>query len=262
MTRSIQRRPLVAANWKMNLLPREGAALARELLPKIREEAGFVDVVLCPPYPGLAAVADVLEDGAVGLGAQNSHWEESGAYTGEVSPRMLLTLACQWVILGHSERRQLFGETDEGVNQRTRAALAAGLNPILCIGETIDQRDAGQVESTVLGQLDRGLDGLTAEEVLAVAVAYEPVWAIGTGRTATPEEAESVHALIRDRLCEGFGEAADAVRILYGGSVKPENAGELFGQTDIDGGLIGGASLRAEDFAAIVRAATREAEQP
>ncbi len=256
MTRSMPRRPLVAANWKMNLLPQEGAALARELLPQIREETGSVDVVLCPPYPGLAAVAAVLEDGAVGLGAQNSHWEESGAYTGEVSPGMLLTLACQWVILGHSERRQLFGETDEGVNQRTRAALASGLKPIFCIGETLGQRDAGQAESTVLGQLDRGLDGLAAEEVLPVAVAYEPVWAIGTGRTATPEEAQSVHALIRDRLRERFGEAADAVRILYGGSVKPENAAELFGQADIDGGLIGGASLRAGDFAAIVRAAT------
>ncbi len=249
------RRPLVAANWKMNLLPREGAALARELLPQIREATGSVDVVLCPAYPGLAAVGAELEGSPVALGAQNAHWEESGAFTGEVSPRMLLTLACQWVILGHSERRQLFGETDEGVNRRTRAALGAGLKPILCIGETLGQRQAGQVESIVLGQLNRGLEGLSAEQVLSVAVAYEPVWAIGTGRTATPEEAQDVHALIRARLRESFGEAGEAVRIQYGGSVQPDNAEELFGQADIDGGLIGGASLRADDFAAIVRAA-------
>ncbi len=254
MTRSM-RRPLVAANWKMNLSPQEGAALARKLLPRIRGETGSVDVVLCPPYLGLAAVGAELAGSAVGLGAQNAHWEESGAFTGEVSPGMLLTLACQWVILGHSERRQLFGETDEGVSRRTRAALGAGLKPILCIGETLGQREAGQAESIVLGQLDRGLEGLSAEQVLSVAVAYEPVWAIGTGRTATPEEAQVVHALIRARLRESFGEAAETVRIQYGGSVKSDNAAELFGQADIDGGLIGGASLRAEEFAAIVRAA-------
>ena len=169
---------------------------------------------------------------------------------------MLLTLACQWVILGHSERRQLFGETDEGVNRRARAALAAGLNPILCVGETLAQREAGKVESVVLGQVDRGLEGLSAEKIHSVVLAYEPVWAIGTGRTATPEEAQGVHALIRGRLSERFGEAADDIRIQYGGSVTPANAAELFGQADIDGGLIGGASLRADDFAAVVSAAT------
>ena len=246
----------MAANWKMNLLPQEGAALVRELLPQIRDAAASVDVVLCPPCTGLAAAGAELRGSRVALGAQNAHWEEAGAFTGEVSPRMLLTLACQWVILGHSERRQLFGETDEGVNRRARAALAAGLRPILCVGETLAQREAGQVESVVLGQLDRGLEGLSAGQIRPVAVAYEPVWAIGTGRTAAPEEAQGVHALIRGRLRERFGEAADAVRVLYGGSVSPENAAELFGQADIDGGLIGGASLRAGDLAAIVSAAT------
>ena len=256
------RRPLVAANWKMNLLPREGAALVRQLLPQVRGATGSVDVVLCPPYTGLAAVGAELQGSSVALGAQNAHWEESGAFTGEVSPRMLLTLACQWVILGHSERRQLFGETDEGVNRRLRTALAAGLKPILCVGETLAQREAGQVESVVLGQLDRGLEGVSAEQILPVAVAYEPVWAIGTGRTATPEEAQGVHALIRGRLGERFSGAADDVRIQYGGSVSPRNAAELFGQADIDGGLIGGASLRADDFAAIVSAATETPSQP
>ena len=246
----------MAANWKMNLLPQEGADLARQLLPKVGEAVRSVDVVLCPPYTCLEAVGAELQGSPVALGAQNAHWEEGGAFTGEVSPGMLLTLACQWVILGHSERRQLFGETDEGVNRRSRAALAAGLNPIVCIGETLAQRQAGQVESVVLGQLDRGLQGLSAEQVLPVVVAYEPVWAIGTGRTATPEEAQAVHALIRGRLRQSFGQAADAVRIQYGGSVSPDNAAELFGQADIDGGLIGGASLRADDFAAVVSAAT------
>ena len=246
----------MAANWKMNLLPQEGAALVRELLPQIRDAAASVDVVLCPPCTGLAAAGAELRGSRVALGAQNAHWEEAGAFTGEVSPRMLLTLACQWVILGHSERRQLFGETDEGVNRRARAALAAGLKPILCVGETLAQREAGQVESVVLGQLDRGLEGLSAGQIRPVAVAYEPVWAIGTGRTAAPEEAQGVHALIRGRLRERFGEAADSVRIQYGGSVSPDNAAELFGQADIDGGLIGGASLRAGDLAAIVSAAT------
>ena len=155
----------MAANWKMNLLPQEGAALVRELLPKVRKGAGSVDVVLCPPYTGLAAVGTELRGSPVALGAQNACWDESGAFTGEVSPGMLLTLACQWVILGHSERRQLFGETDEGVNRRARAAVAAGLTPILCVGETLAQREAGQVERVILGQVDRGLEGLSSEQV-------------------------------------------------------------------------------------------------
>jgi triosephosphate isomerase len=250
------RRPLVAGNWKMSLGPEGGAALIAELLPLVADSTGAVDVVVCPPYLALGAVAAALDGGGVTLGAQNCHWEEAGAFTGEIAPGMLLTVACQWVILGHSERRQLFGETDEGVNRRAVAALAAGLRVIVCVGESLDEREAGRVEEVVLGQLDRGLSGLTAEQLGSVAVAYEPVWAVGTGRTATPEQAQEVHGLIRPRLRETFGDAAaNVIRILYGGSVKPDNAAELFGQADIDGGLIGGASLKAADFAAIVNAA-------
>ena len=249
------RRPLVAGNWKMNLGPEEGAALIAELLPLVTVATASVDVVVCPAYLSLGAAAAALQGSAVGLGAQNAHWEESGAFTGEVAPGMLLTVGCQWVILGHSERRQLFGETDEGVNRRTLAALAAGLKPIVCVGETLEEREAGKVEAVVLGQLDQALLGLSAGQVVGVAIAYEPVWAIGTGRTATPGQAQEVHALIRGRLQESFGDAAGDIRILYGGSMKPDNAAELLGQTDIDGGLIGGAALKAADFAAIVAAA-------
>ncbi|MBT6144963.1 MAG: triose-phosphate isomerase [Gemmatimonadetes bacterium] len=250
------RRPLVAGNWKMNLSPEAGSALVTELLPLVAGSSAAVDVVVCPPYTSLAAVAAVLQGGAVTLGAQNCHWEEEGAFTGEVAPGMLLTVGCQWVILGHSERRQFFGESDEDVRRRAVAALAAGLRPIICIGETLEERDAGRVEDVVLGQLDRSLQGLSVEQLSSVAVAYEPVWAIGTGRTATPAQAQEVHGLIRDRLRRSFGDtAADGVRIQYGGSMKPDNAAELMAQTDIDGGLIGGASLKAADFSAIANAA-------
>jgi len=250
------RRPLVAGNWKMSLGPEGGAALIAELLPLVADSTGAVDVVVCPPYLALGAVAAALDGGGVSLGAQNCHWEEAGAFTGEIAPGMLLAVACQWVILGHSERRQLFGESDEGVNRRAVGAFAAGLRPIVCIGETLEERDAGRVEDVILGQLDRSLQGFTAEQLASVAVAYEPVWAIGTGRTATPEQAQQVHGLIRGRLRDSFGDAsAEVIRILYGGSVKPDNAAELFGQADIDGGLIGGASLKAADFAAIANAA-------
>ena len=227
-----------------------------QLLPLVADSAEAVDVVVCPPFTSLSAAAAALQGSTVGLGAQNCHWEEEGAFTGEVAPGMLLTIGCQWVILGHSERRQLFGESDEGVNRRTVAALAAGLRPIVCIGETLEERDAGRVEDVVLGQLGRSLQGLSTEQLSSVAVAYEPVWAIGTGRTATPEQAQEVHGLIRGRLRRTFGDAvADGIRLQYGGSVKPDNAAELMSQADIDGGLIGGASLKAADFAAIVNAA-------
>ncbi len=246
----------MAGNWKMNLAPDAGAALLAQLLPLVADATGAVDVVVCPPYTSLSAAAAALQGSDVGLGAQNCHWEDSGAFTGEVAPGMLLTIGCQWVILGHSERRLFFGETDEGVNRRTKAALAAGLRPIVCIGETLEERDAERVKDVVLGQLDRGLQGLSSEQLASVSVAYEPVWAIGTGRTATPEQAQEVHGLIRGRLRQSFGDAAaDGVRIQYGGSMKPDNAAELMRQIDIDGGLIGGASLKAADFAAIANAA-------
>lgn len=250
------RRPLVAGNWKMNLGPSQGAALIADLVPLLKDATAAVDVVVCPPYTSLSAASAALQGSAVELGAQNCHWEESGAFTGEVAPGMLLTTGCQWVILGHSERRQLFGETDEAVHRRAQAALAAGLQPIICIGETLDERDAGRVQDVVLGQLDSCLDGFSAEQLARIAIAYEPVWAIGTGRTATPDQAQEVHGLIRDRLASSFGESpAGGVRIQYGGSMKPDNAAELLSQPDIDGGLIGGASLKAADFAAIVQAA-------
>ncbi len=248
------RKRVVAGNWKLNLGPEEGIGLVQELLPLLTDEAKC-DVVICPPYLTLSDAGKALQGSQIELGAQNVHWAESGAFTGEVGPSMLLTIGCRWVILGHSERRQLFGETDEGVNQRLSASLAAGLKPIVCIGETLEERDAGRVEDVVLGQLDRSLAGLTSQQATATTVAYEPVWAIGTGRTATPEQAEEVHAMIRNRLTATFGEdTAHQMRVQYGGSVKPDNAAELFGQENIDGGLIGGASLDAESFAAIVHA--------
>ena len=248
------RKRVVAGNWKLNLGPEEGIGLVQELLPLLTDEAKC-DVVICPPYLTLRDAGKALQGSQIELGAQNVHWAESGAFTGEVGPSMLLTIGCRWVILGHSERRQLFGETAEGVNQRLSASLAAGLKPIVCIGETLEERDAGRVEDVVLGQLDRSLAGLTSQQATATTVAYEPVWAIGTGRTATPEQAEEVHAMIRNRLTAIFGEdAAQQMRVQYGGSVKPDNAAELFGQENIDGGLIGGASLDAESFAAIVHA--------
>jgi len=250
----VTRKRVVAGNWKLNLGPEEGIGLVQELLPLLTDEAKC-DVVICPPYLTLSDAGKALQGSQIELGAQNVHWAESGAFTGEVGPSMLLTIGCRWVILGHSERRQLFGETDEGVNQRLSASLAAGLKPIVCIGETLGERDAGRVEDVVLGQLDRSLAGLTSQQATATTVAYEPVWAIGTGRTATPEQAEEVHAMIRNRLTATFGEdTAQQMRVQYGGSVKPDNAAELFGQENIDGGLIGGASLDAESFAAIVHA--------
>jgi len=250
----VTRKRVVAGNWKLNLGPDEGVALVQALLPLLKDEAEC-DVVICPSYLTLSDVGKALLGSRIELGAQNSHWAESGPFTGEVGPSMLLTIGCRWVILGHSERRQMFGETDEGVNKRLLSALKVGMNPIVCIGETREDRDAGRVEEVVLGQLDRSLAGLTEQQAQVTTVAYEPVWAIGTGRTATPEQAEEVHAMIRHRLTDTFGvDTAQLMRLQYGGSVKSDNAAELFGQENIDGGLIGGASLDAESFAAIVHA--------
>ena len=212
-------------------------------------------MVLAPSFTLLHSVNHTLSGSKVGLASQNIFFERKGAYTGEVSPDMIKDAGCQYAIMGHSERRKLFGETDEGVNKRLLACLSAGLSPIVCVGETLAERDGGRVQEIVLGQIDRSLAGITAEQALATTLAYEPVWAIGTGRTATPAQAEEVHAMIRQRLAQTFGEeTAQQMRLQYGGSVKPDNAAELFGQENIDGGLIGGASLDAESFAAIVRA--------
>ncbi len=249
------RKPIVAGNWKMNGTVSEAQALAAGV-KRLTADCRAVEIVLCPPFTALAAVGAALSGSVIGLGAQNLHWEKSGAFTGEISAAMLRELYCHYVIIGHSERRALFGETDRAVNQKTRMALASHLHPIVCVGETLQQRQAGETEAVIRGQVRRGLDGLAPDSWAALILAYEPVWAIGTGMTATPDQAQAVHRFIRNELRELAGErAAQAVRIQYGGSVKPGNAAELFRQPDIDGGLIGGAALDAESFAAIVKAA-------
>jgi triosephosphate isomerase (TIM) len=220
-----------------------------------------VSVCVCPTFTALEAVSKVVNESNVNLGAQNMHFEASGAYTGEISAEMLRHLFCNFVILGHSERREYFGETDALVNKKTLAALAANLKPIVCIGETLDEREAGQVNEVIKTQLEGALVGVSANAADALVIAYEPVWAIGTGKTATPEMAEEVHAEIRCLLAGLIGEdAAEKVRILYGGSMKPGNAPELLAQKNIDGGLIGGAALKAVDFAGIVEAAQKLAQ--
>ena len=250
------RRPLVAGNWKMYQRADQAGELARAIASLVRRECASADVVLCPPFTSLQVVREALAGSPIALGAQNMHWENEGAFTGEISPAMILTTGCTYVILGHSERRQYFSETDEQVNRKLKAALQAGLFPIVCVGETLQQREAGQIEAVVLGQVRATLQGVSEAELLKIALAYEPVWAIGTGRTATPAQAEEVHSLIRSSLRQQYGEGvAGALRIQYGGSVKPENAAELFAQQNIDGGLIGGAALKADSFAAIVTAA-------
>lgn len=250
------RRPLVAGNWKMYKTAEAAGELALAIAGLVRAECEAVDVVLCPPFTSLQAVREALAGSPIALGAQNMHWENEGAFTGEISPAMILTTGSTYVILGHSERRQYFAETDEQVNRKLKAALRAGLSPIVCVGETLQQRESGQIEAVVLGQVRAALQGVSELELRKIALAYEPVWAIGTGHTATPAQAEEVHSLIRSSLRQHYGEeVAGALRIQYGGSVKPENAAELFAQQNIDGGLIGGAALKADSFAAIVKAA-------
>lgn len=248
------RRLLMAGNWKMHLDLRG----AQQLAAGLKRELGDVtdrDVVVFPPYPFLADVADVVENSAIEVGAQNVHPEPQGAFTGEVSAQMLVSVGCRWVIVGHSERRDLFGEKDAFLNKKLRAALAAGLKPILCVGEHIEERDAGRATDVVSAQVKACLDGFSAEDMERVTIAYEPVWAIGTGRNATPQQANEMHAAIRSLLGKLFGpQVAAATRILYGGSVKPSNAKALVAEPEIDGALVGGASLKVEDFVQIVRA--------
>ncbi|MBN2358744.1 MAG: triose-phosphate isomerase [Deltaproteobacteria bacterium] len=248
------RKPFVAGNWKMH----NTLSAARTLAIDVRERVGSlteVEVAVCPSFTALATVVDVLRSSAVGVGAQNCHHEAKGAFTGEVAVDQIADLGCRYVIIGHSERRQLFGETDAGVARKVRAALDGKLTPIMCIGETLQEREAGRTFEVVLGQLDGGLASVTSDELSRLVLAYEPVWAIGTGKTASDEQAEEVHDRIRQRLREKHGAVADAVRIQYGGSVKPDNAKGLLGQPNIDGALVGGASLKADAFAAIVLAA-------
>ncbi|MGF1656898.1 MAG: triose-phosphate isomerase [Verrucomicrobiales bacterium] len=249
------RRPIIAANWKMNKTSAEAQAFLSEFLPKISGQTAS-EVVIAPAFPSLFTVGQHLANSSVLLAAQNMHAAESGAYTGEISATMLIDAQVDYVILGHSERRSLFHETDEIINAKVHAALKAGLKPILCIGETLKERDAGKVEAILESQLKGSLAGLDAAGAKDLVIAYEPVWAIGTGRTASPEQAQEAHAFVRKVLTELFGSVGDTLRIQYGGSVKPGNAKELLGQPDIDGALVGGASLVAEDFAQIVSAAS------
>lgn len=244
------RKPIIAGNWKMNKTPEEAKALVTALLPLVKDAS--CDVVVCTPAVDLAAVAPLLAGTNVKLGAQNVHWKESGAYTGELSADMLKACGVQYVIIGHSERRQYFGETDATVNLRTLAAVKAGLTPIVCVGEKREEREAGYTDALVAYQTRIALAGLTAEQVKDVVIAYEPVWAIGTGLTATDEQANETIGVIRKAVRDVYGDAADAVRIQYGGSMNPKNCKGLMAQSEIDGGLIGGASLKAEDFAQVV----------
>lgn len=246
------RTPYIAANWKMNKTVAEAAEFVDALLPRIA--ATQSDVVICPPFTALTAVVERRYGTAVKVAAQNMHEEESGAFTGEVSAPMLVELDVEAVVLGHSERRQYFAETDEALARKVPVALAAGLEPILCVGESEAARDAGETEAVLERQLQADLGGLEAGQIAEVVIAYEPIWAIGTGRTATPEQAQEACAFIRD-VVRMRAAAADEVRILYGGSVKPDNAAELLGLPDVDGALVGGASLDAEAFAKIVDAA-------
>lgn len=247
--------PFIAGNWKMNMLRDSSLALVKgliELLPASEQ----VEVAVCPPSVYLGELAGALKGSRIGLGAQNMYHEKEGAFTGELSGHMLKDIGCSHVILGHSERRQYFGETDKSVNQKTLAALAVGLTPIVCVGETLAEREANETAKVIDTQCRGSLSGLTPEQAAKIVIAYEPVWAIGTGKTASPAQAEEVHAHIRGLLVELFGQStADGLRIQYGGSVKADNAAELLRQPNIDGALVGGASLKADGFAAIVKAA-------
>jgi triosephosphate isomerase len=249
------RKPIIAGNWKMYKTAAEAAALVNEVKREVASVKA-VEIVVCPPFTALAAASSALQNCNIQLGAQNVHWEKEGAFTGEISAPMLKELFVRYAIVGHSERRQFFGETNEGVNKRAKAAMAREIRPIVCVGETLGQRESGQTEAVVRDHVTGALAGFSKDDMVEAVIAYEPVWAIGTGRNATPAQAQEVHAFIRELLASMFdAQAAAKVRIQYGGSVKPANAKELLGQPDVDGALVGGASLKAADFAAIVKAA-------
>jgi triosephosphate isomerase len=254
----MERRMLVAGNWKMYTTSGEGAVLVQNLDTVLGGEWDGAEVAVCPPFTGIKAVSTVIElDGLpLALGAQDVHWEDEGAFTGAIAPRMLKELRCDYVIVGHSERREYFGETDETVNKKVKAVFAAGMVPIMCCGESLEVREAGDTESFVRSQVMAGAAGLTADQAAQLVIAYEPIWAIGTGRTPTPEAANDVCRTIRATVGAMYGPpAAMQVRVLYGGSVKAENGSMFFSEPDIDGGLVGGAALDASSFAQIIRAA-------
>ena len=246
------RRIVVAGNWKMNKNLSEGVNLISELKNELSGKKLNADVIVCPPFVSLDTAKELVKDSVIGLGAQNMHFEESGAFTGEISADMLKSVGCTYVILGHSERRTIFNESDEVINKKVKKALAEGLKPIFCFGETLEEREGGITNKIVEEQIRGGLEGLSKTDMDNVILAYEPVWAIGTGKTATPDQAQEVHAFIRNLLTDLFGsEVSEKTVIQYGGSVKPENAKELLSQKDIDGALVGGACLKADSFAAI-----------
>lgn len=244
--------PLIAGNWKMFKTGNEAVDTAKQLVHLVSDVEN-IDMMIAPPFTALAAVSEAIRDTRIDLGAQNIFWEKEGAFTGEISAPMLISAGCQYVIIGHSERRQYFGETDETVNRKIRAAGTAGLIPILCVGETETQRNDQKTFSVLDKQVTKGLKDLILDEHHSLVIAYEPVWAIGTGKTATPDQVQEVHAFLRDLLEKQFGNMhANATRILYGGSVKPDNATELMALPDIDGALVGGASLQPDSFAKII----------
>ena len=254
----MDRRMLIAGNWKMYTTSGEGVILIQDLTELVRDHWDSVEVVVCPPFTGLKAASTVIEIDrlTIGLGAQDVHWEDEGAFTGAIAPRMLAELRCDYVIIGHSERREYFGETDETVNRKVKATFAAGMTPIMCCGETLDTRENMETESFVRGQVVSGAADLSAEQAARLVIAYEPIWAIGTGRTPTPEAANDVCRTIRATIGAMYGPlAAMSCRILYGGSVKPENAKMFFAEPDIDGALVGAAALKADSFADVVKAA-------
>ncbi|MDD5424321.1 MAG: triose-phosphate isomerase [Candidatus Omnitrophica bacterium] len=251
------RRPIIAGNWKMYKTAGEALELVNGLKAELKGESA-VDIVVCPPFTAIAKAAEVLKGSNIAYGAQDVYWEEEGAFTGEVAPKMLTDLGCGFCIVGHSERRTYFGETNETVNKKVKAALKHGLTPIMCVGERLEERDSGKTFDVVKDHIEGGLAGFTKEDALKIVIAYEPVWAIGTGRTATPEQAQEVHKHIRSLLGKMFGEEVSSkVRIQYGGSVKPDNVKAIMAGEDIDGALVGGASLKVKDFAEIVRQSKR-----
>jgi triosephosphate isomerase (TIM) len=250
------RKTIIAGNWKMYKTLKDGQELAVALMRDLYKIEN-VDIAICPPFTLLAYLSDALETSNIALGGQDCYWQEEGAFTGEVSCKMLKDAGCKFVIIGHSERRQYFGETNESVNKKIAAALKAGLLPIVCVGETLAEREANKTFDVLTDHIQNGLKGITAEDMEKIVIAYEPVWAIGTGKTATPQQAQEAHKFIRSLLNKLFGkETADLTRIQYGGSVKPENIAELMKQPDIDGALVGGASLTVEGFSTIVKKAS------
>ena len=251
------RHPFIAGNWKMHKTVHETVVYVKEFRSLVKDVEG-VEIVLAPTFTAIHAAAEAARNSKVGIAGQNLHWEKQGAFTGEISAPMVREAGADYVLIGHSERRQYFGETDQTVNRKLQAALGAGLIPIVCIGETLDQQEAGETHAVLDRQIKDGFDGITGEQVAGLVIAYEPVWAIGTGRTATSAQAQDAHAHVRQRLRQWFGApAADECHVIYGGSVKPENTAELVAQPDVDGALVGGASLEIKSFFDIVSRARR-----